>query len=315
MKAITYDHFGEADVLRLTEVAMPTPADDGVIVAMHASSVNVIDIRSRLGLLWPLVNRKFPKTPGADVAGVVTSVGPGTTGLKVGDRVFGATNAFKGGAFAEFVAVREAALAKMPAAMRFEDAAALPIAGLAALYSLRELGGIRKGNRVLIYGSSGAVGLFAIQLARYFGAHITTVSGPGGVAPSQAMGADVTIDYKAGPVRLEGPFDIILDYAGVFAFAAARRHLAADGRFIDASPTIPKVIGSKIANVLRRQKNQMLMTAAKSADLAFLASLVEAGALKVTIAKSYPLSQAQQAFRHHEAGGTIGKIIVTSEGV
>ncbi len=313
MKAITYDRFGPADVLRLTEVATPTPAERGVVVAMHASSVNVIDIRSRLGLLSPLVDKKFPKTPGADVAGIVTSVGAGVTGLKVGDRVFGATNAFKGGAFAEFVAVPEAALAKIPPAMSFQDAATLPIAGLAALYALRELGNTRQGSRVLIYGSSGAAGLFAIQLAKHFGAHVTTVSGPGGVGPSRAMGADVTIDYKAGPVTLAGPFDVIVEFAGVLDFPAARRHLAAGGRFIDASPTIPKVIGSKIANLFRRQKNQMLMTAAKSTDLACLAALVEAGSLKVTIAKSYPLSEAQQAFRHHEAGGTVGKVVVTAE--
>jgi NADPH:quinone reductase-like Zn-dependent oxidoreductase len=313
MKAVIYDRFGKADVLRLSEVAMPAAADNGVVVAMHATSVNVIDIRSRLGLLSPLVNKKFPKIPGADLAGIVASAGPKATSLKVGDRVFGATNVFKGGAFAEFVAVPEAALAKMPPSMSFEDAATLPIAGLAALYSLREMGNVGKGSRVLIYGSSGATGLFAIQLAKYFGANVTAVSGTGGVEAARAMGADVTIDYKAGPVRLEGPFDIIVDYAGVLDFRAARFQLAARGRFINASPTIPKVIGSKIANVFRRQKNQMLMTAAKSKDLAFLASLVEAGTLKVTIAKSYPLSEAKQAFLHHEAGGTVGKVVVRAE--
>jgi NADPH:quinone reductase-like Zn-dependent oxidoreductase len=313
MKAIIYDHFGTADVVRLSEVAMPKPADDGVVVAMRATSVNVIDIRSRMGLLYPLVNKTFPKIPGADVAGTVMSVGPRTAGLKAGDRVFGATNAFKGGAFAEFVAVPEAALAKMPPAMSFEDAATLPLAGLAALYSLRELGKATKGSRVLIYGSSGAAGLFAIQLAKYFGAHVTAVSGTGGVGASRMMGADVTIDYKAGPVRLVGPFDVIIDFAGILVFPAVREHLAAGGRFIDASPSIPKVIGSKIANMFRRQKNQMLMTVAKSRDLAFLASLVEAGALKVTIAKSFRLSEAREAFLYHEAGGAVGKVVVTAE--
>jgi NADPH:quinone reductase-like Zn-dependent oxidoreductase len=313
MKAMTYDHFGQADVMRLSEVAPPKATERSVVVAMHATSVNVIDIRARLGLLSPLVNKRFPKTPGADVAGIVASVGHKTTGLKVGDRVFGATNAFKGGAFAEFVAVPEAALAKMPPSMSFEDAATLPIAGLAALYSLRELGNATKGSRVLIYGGSGAAGLFAIQLAKHFGAHVTSISGTGGVEASRAMSADITIDYKAGPVKLDGRFDIIIEFAGVLDFPAARRHLADRGRFIDASPTIPKVIGSTLFNLLRKQKNQMLMTAAKSKDLAFLASLVEAGTLKVTIAKSYPLSEAKQAFLHHEAGGTVGKVVVTAE--
>jgi NADPH:quinone reductase-like Zn-dependent oxidoreductase len=201
MISITYDRFGSIDVLTVTDTAFgqEIPAHS-VEVAMHASSINTIDVRAREGLLSPLVNKKFPKTPGADVSGIVTRIGAKVTALKVGDSVFGATDPFKVGAFAERVIVPTKQLAKKPSTISHEQAATLPIAGLAALYSLQELGHIKAGQRVLIYGSSGAVGLFAIQLAKSAGAHVTTVSGTKGVAVAQSFGADHSIDYCAGVV-------------------------------------------------------------------------------------------------------------------
>jgi len=312
MKALTYRQFGGAEQLRIEEAPEPVPQEDGVVLSMQASSLNVIDIRSLKGLMAPFVNGKFPKIPGTDIAGIVTATGSKARKFKVGDRVFGATNAFKGGAFAEYAAVPESALTFIPEFLKIEEAAALPTTGLAALYAMRDLGRVKPGDRVLIYGSSGAAGLFAIQIAKVLGAETTTVSGTAGAAASKAIGADEAIDYKSGPVMLGGKFDVIVDFSSNFPFAVARQHLTVAGRFIEASPSIPKFIGSLLANPFRKQKHLMLQTVARTADLDYLVSLVKRGQLKVTIAKIFPIYQAKQAFLDHDRGGIVGKIAITA---
>lgn len=246
MKAITYHSFGAADLLRTEELPLPEIADDQVLVAVRATSVNVIDSRVREGKLGILVNKHFPKIPGSDVAGVVEKVGAGVTRFRPGDAVFGATNPFQGGAFAEFATLPEGAIAGKPSALSFAQAAALPITGLAALYSLRELGEIHEGSRVLVYGSSGSAGLFAIQLGKLLGGHVTGVCGTNGVALCEELGADVVVDYKAGPVTLHGPYDLVIDFSGRFGFDAARHHMTEHGRFVDPSPTVPQFVGRRL---------------------------------------------------------------------
>lgn len=311
MKAVLYQKFGPTSVLELSDLPAPVAPPDGVLVRVHATSTNVIDSRARRGEMSPFVNKKFPKIPGADFSGVIAAVGPQAKRFRVGEAVFGATNPFNGGAFAEFVAVKEDAIAAKPAALSFEQAAALPVTGLAALYAMRELGKIARGQRVLIYGSSGGAGLFAIQIAKYFGAQITTVSGTAGAAASRDAGADITLDYRKGPVSLSGPYDIIVDFSSHFPFSLARPHLTPGGRFIEASPTIPKFLGSMIANLFRRQKHLMLQTESHGKDLEFLTSLFLNQALDIRIAQVFPLSAARAAYDMQDAGGTIGKVVVS----
>lgn len=153
--------------------------------------------------------------------------------------------------------------------------------------------------------------MYAIQLAKIFCAHVTAVCGTAGIKACREMGADITIDYKSDTVYLSESYDVIIDYSSRFTFADARPHLTADGRYVDSSPSIPKVIGSSIANLFRKQKNLMLMTSANSDDLNFLSSLVQKNQLRVTVAKAYPLEASREAFVQQERGGTVGKIIVT----
>ena len=311
MNAITYHQFGPLDVLQLETAPPPSNSEHTVIVSVRATSVNVLDSRVRDGKMGILVNSHFPKIPGSDLAGVVESVGNGVTGLRPGDEVFGATDPFKGGAFAEYATVPEGALALKPEMLSFEQAAAVPITGLAALYSLRELGKVQSGSRVLIYGASGSAGLFAIQLGKLLGAHITSVCGTSGLSLCRQLGADVVLDYRTGAVPLQGPYDVVVDFSSRFPFEDARHQLAEDGRYIDPSPTIPHFIGSKITNPFRHQKDLMLQTEAKTEDLRYLASLIESGKLKITIAQTFKLAEAREAFRKQEAGGVLGKIVVT----
>lgn len=312
MKALVYHRFGNADVMNIEEIVSPPIPDNGVLIAMRASTVNVIDYLARNGVMAPMVNKKFPKIPGADVAGIVTEVGKNATHLKVGDAVFGFGSAFKGGSIAEQVALPESVLTKKPEALGFNEAAALPVTGLAALLALRDLGNVKQGDQVLIYGSSGAAGLFAVQLGKIMGAHVTAVCGTDGVATTQSMGADAVVDYKSGTVKFDRLFDIIIDFSNHFAFGKARMYLKPKGRFIDASPNIPKFIGSMLKNPFRSQKELMLQTTSRPKDLDYLALLATSGKLKITIAKIYPLAEAKQAFIEMETKGAIGKIVITN---
>jgi 2-desacetyl-2-hydroxyethyl bacteriochlorophyllide A dehydrogenase len=312
MKALTYDHFGNADALHVSDLPKPVPGKNEVVIAVRATSVNVIDNRVRQGTMGPLVNKKFPKVPGSDVAGVVTEVGADVGDFKVGDAVFGAVDPFKGGAASEYVKVPASQLAMKPKALSFEEAASLPIAGLAALYSLRDLGKVSAGSKVLIHGASGAVGLFAIQIAKASGAHVTAVAGTSGLAAVKDMGADIAIDYKKqDATAFPSTFDVIINASGKFPFSAGKKFLTADGRLIEPSPTIPVFIGSKIANLFRRKKHLVLQTFPKRQDLDHLSKLIETGALRTTIARRFGFAEAAEAFATQEKGGVVGKLIVS----
>ena len=309
MRAWTYRKFGPPEVLSLGEAPEPVAPEKGVVVALKASALNVLDVRVRKGLMFPFADRKFPKIPGVDVAGVVTAVGPGVRRLKVGDAVFGAGSAFKGGALAERVAVPEDGLAILPPGLDFETAATLPTTGLAALQAVRDLGRVLSGQRLLAHGGSGAAGLVAIQLAKLRGAHVTSVSGASGLEAVRAAGADVALDYRRKPFELGAPYDVIVNFSSAFPYERARRHLTPAGRFIEASPTIPKFLGSMIANNFRARKHLMLQTTARTAALQDLAALVVQGKVRVEVARVYAFEEVAAAYAEFEKGGTVGKIV------
>lgn len=311
MKAIAYDRFGGLDELHPADLPDPSPGQGEVLVKIMAVSANVIDNRARSGMMGPLVKKKFPRIPGADLAGVVAAVGPGVTEFRAGDAVFGALDPFKGGAAAEMASVPAKQLAPKPPSLSFQEAAALPIAGLAALQALRDLGGVKRGDRVLIHGASGGVGLLAVQIGKALGARVTAVASGEGLALAQTFGADVGVDYRrpSGDAA-QGPFKLILNASGKMPFASGRPLLAADGVLVEPSPTIPLFIGANIANLFRRQKHKPLATAAKRQDLEVLAKMVADRALTPTIAKAYPFADAKKAFADLERGGAIGKLVI-----
>jgi NADPH:quinone reductase-like Zn-dependent oxidoreductase len=312
MKALSYDRFGPVDLLRLADRPEPTVRPGDVLVSVRASSLNVIDGRVRAGVLGPLVRKDFPKISGADVAGVVAAVGSAVREFAVGDRVFGAVDPFRGGAHAERVAVPAAQLAPLPAALDFERAAALPITGLAALQSLRDLARVRSGERLLVHGGSGGYGLFAIQLARTYELEVTAVAGSdAGLAAVRAAGAETLIDYRAAPAeRFAQVFDVILNASGRLPYALARQSLAPHGRLVEPSPTIPLVIGTLLLNPFRRCKHLPLMTKIVRRDLEHLAELTVRGTLRPSISSVVPFVDAPPAIRAFERGGTVGKVVV-----
>lgn len=311
MKAVSYARFGGVDVLEFTDQPEPAQRDEAVLVAVRATSINIVDIRSRNGVMWPLVNKSFPKIPGADIAGTVIAIGKAVRDFRVGDRVFGARDPFKGGGFAEKASVGAGKLAKIPQALDFVAAAAIPTVGVAALQAMRDLGKLAAGQRVLIYGASGPLGLVAVQLAKAAGAHVTAVAGSRGLDLLREFGADIIFDHTKDRISFDNPFDIVLECSGAFPFKLARRHLAPAGRFIETSPTIPKTIGSMAANLVRRQKHLMLMAAARRNDLEELACMIAAGRLRVPVAETFTFDRAVAAFRAVEQGRPPGKVVVT----
>ena len=311
MRAYCYDRFGDASVLHVADRPEPSAKSGEVVVAIEARSINLIDIRVRSGMMGPLVSKRFPKTPGADFAGVVTAVGGEVKDVRVGDRVFGAADPFKGSAFAERIVVPASQIAPMPQAISTAEAAALPIAGLAALQALRDLGAVKAGQAALIHGATGPVGLYAIQLAKRIGAHVTAVGGAG-LDAARLFGADDCVDYRGGQTMSRGRgFDFILNASGKLPYALGKALLTPTGRLIEPSPTIPVFIGSKLGNVFRGRKHMVLATQVRRADLEYLARLVGEGSLKPLIASSFAFADTISAFAMVERGGVVGKVVVT----
>lgn len=312
MRAVSYDRFGGPEVLGFTERPAPVAKDREIVVRVEARSINLIDIRVRSGMLGPLVSKRFPKVPGADFAGTIVAAGAAVSGLRVGDRVFGAANPFQGGSFAEALAVPAAQVAPLPPGLEAGTAAVLPIAGLAALQTIRDLGRLLPGQKLLLHGATGPVGLYALQLAKALGAHVTAVGGAG-LETARALGADALIDYRSGAaVPPMARFDVILNASGKLPFGKARALLAPAGRLIEPTPTIPLFIGSKIGNLFRQQKHLALATQPRTADLAHLAALVVEGRLKLVIAATFAFEDALKAFALVERGGVVGKVLVTA---
>jgi NADPH:quinone reductase-like Zn-dependent oxidoreductase len=312
LKALVFMAFGDVDVLEIAEVAEPLVAPDEVLVAMHATSVNILDSRIRKGLLGGMVDRHFPKIPGGDVCGVVVEAGSEVVGFAPGDAVYGAVNPFKGGAFAEHIAVPAAQLAPKPLELSFPEAAAVPINGLAALHAIRDLGRVAGGNTVLIHGASGAVGLFAIQIAKHLGAHVTAVTGTEGLAAVLEAGADDAIDFrKTDGQQFTQRFDVILNASRMFGYSVAKRVLKRGGRLVEPSPTIADILTAALLNPFRSTKHLILETMPTSKDLVDLNTMIAQGVLKPHVARIYPLEEVRAAFAELETGTVVGKLVVT----
>jgi NADPH:quinone reductase-like Zn-dependent oxidoreductase len=324
MKAIVYCEYGTADVLRLQDIEKPVPADDQVLVKVHAASVNPLDwhylrgtpyfMRLDAGLRKPKVTRL-----GVDFAGTVEAVGGKVTKFKPGDEVFGGRT----GAFAEYVAVREyRAIALKPSGVTFEQAASIPIAALTALQALRDTGKVQSGQKVLINGASGGVGTFAVQIAKSYGANVTGVCSTHNLDLVRSLGADKVIDYTkedfaAGADR----YDLILDNVGNRTLAEFRRVLTPNGRYVQIGGGGPhagswigplgRVLGAVVESRFVSQSMGMMLAELNHDDLALVADLITSGKVAPVIDRRYPLSEVPAAIRYLEEGHARGKVIIT----
>jgi NADPH:quinone reductase-like Zn-dependent oxidoreductase len=320
MQAIVQDRFGKPDVLELREVDQPDVGDDEVLVRVHAASVNPADWYAMAGFPYvarPQMGLRTPRARlGLDVAGEVVAVGERVTRCKAGDEVFGAGS----GTLAEYAAVPEDALVAKPANLSFEQAAAVPVAGLTALQGLRDKGGIRPGQRVLINGASGGVGTFAVQVAKAFGADVTGVCSPRNVELVASLGADQVIDYTRQDFTRTGRrYDLLLDVAGSRPWSACRRVLDPGATLVLVGAPkgsrllgpLDHILGVRLASLRASQTVGFFISTARTADLAALGELLAAGTVTPVVERSYALRDAAEALRYLGQGHAKGKLVVT----
>lgn len=321
MKAIVQDVYGSADVLELRDVGQPAPGDDEVLIRVRAAGVEQGVWHLMTGM--PYLTRAFfglkaPRNPirGREVAGRVEAVGRNVVGFRPGDEVFGTAE----GTFAEFVCAKEGKIARKPARLSFEQAAAVPISATTALQGLRNSGRLQPGQDVLIIGAGGAVGSFAVQLAKALGAQVTGVCSTAKLDLVRSIGADHVIDYRHDDFA-DGArrFDLILDTAGNRPLSVLRRALRRRGTLVIVGGEgggrwtggFERSLRAALLTPFVGQKLKGLMTAERQEDLRYLAELIDAGSVTPVIDKSYPLRDAAAAIRHLRDGHARGKVVIT----
>ncbi len=318
MKAIVYTEYGPPDVLHIEEVEKPTPIENQVLIKVHAASVNAQDYRMRKGkpflarlMIGGLLKPKNTRI-GSDVAGRVEAVGENVKQFQPGDEVFGCRD----GAFAEYVCAREEALALKPTNISFEAAAAVPVAALTALQGIRHAGGIQPGQKVLIQGASGGVGMFAVQIAKSYGAEVTAVCSTKNLNMARSIGADHVIDYtRVDFTRNPQRYDLILAINGYHSLSAYKRALNPQGIYVCAGGALLQflqamLLGSLMSKNGGKKMGSMGIAKVKREDLVFLAKLLEEGKIVPVIDRIYPLSEIVEAFRYVEEKHAQGKVVI-----
>jgi len=309
MKAIVYNKKAHPDKLVYCDIEKPVPNDDEVRVKIIAASVNAADYRS---MKMGLIPKK--KIFGADIAGIVESAGRNIQQFKLGDEVIGEIADHGFGGFAEYALAPEKLLVHKPSKISFEDAAALPMAALTALQALRDKGNIQNGHQVLIIGSGGGVGTFAVQLAKYFGATVTAICGTKNVEQTKKLGADEVIDYtKENFTKSNKSYDIILAVNGNYPLLACKRILNPKGRYVMVGGALSQIFKGIIFGwVMSLGPKKILFLAAKpkQKDLEFIAMLASDGKIKPVIDKYYPLDKTAVAVHYLGEGHATGKIVI-----
>lgn len=321
MKAVISTKYGPPDVLQLREVEKPTPGDNEVLIKVEAASVNFGDTSFARGK--PFLARLMgagllkPKNPilGSDIAGRVEAVGRNATQFKPGDEVFGDVSESGWGGYAEYDAVPEHVLALKPTNLTFEQAAAVPQAGVVALQGLRDKGRIQSGQKVLIVGASGGIGTFAVQIAKAFGAEVTGVCSTRNVHLVRSIGADHVIDYTHEDFSRNGQrYDLILATAGYRSILDYRHALSPNGIYVMTGGTMTQVFQAMLlGNLLSTGGRTLCALAAEpdQRDLNFMKDLIEASKVVPVIDRCFSLSEVPEAMRYYGTRHARGKVVIT----
>jgi NADPH:quinone reductase-like Zn-dependent oxidoreductase len=322
IQAVVQDTYGTPDVLRVEKIDRPEIADDEMLIRVRAASVHIGDWHVMTGQPYLMRVMGFgfraPKARvrGMDLAGTVEAVGKNVTRFRIGDEVFGTGN----GSFAEYATAREDKLASKPANLTFEQSAAVPTSACTALQALTA-GQIASGQQVLIIGASGGVGMFAVQIAKAFGAEVTGVSSPAKVDLVRSLGVDVVLDYTKDELTADGRrYDLILDMGGNRSLSELRRALTPKGTLVlVGGEGGGRLVGGAMGRSLRAlalspfvsHNLRMVVAATKEADLQILTELIEAGKVTAVIDRTYPLSKVPDALEYLSAGRARGKVVIT----
>jgi len=323
MKASIHTRYGPPEELQIREVEKPTPAEGEVLVRIHASTVTSSDCNVRnltfapawsrllmrlfvFGAFKPKINRL-----GIDLAGEVEAVGKGVSRFRAGDRVFGRPEpAF--GAHAEYICIPEDGfLTRMPETMTWEEAACLPLAGNTALYFIRDLGKVQAGQNVLVIGASGAIGTYAVQLGKHYGADVTGVCSGANLDLVRSLGADNVMDYTKEDFSRSGAvYDVVLDAVGKSSFSRGKQVMKMKSLYLTVLPTIAVMLQTAWTTLVGGKKVKFGDAVGNVDNLEFLRDLAEAGALKSAIDRRYPLEEIAEAFRYVEQGHKKGNVVI-----
>ena len=297
MKAVIQTKSGPPEVLKLVDIEKPVPKDDEMLIKIHAATVTKGDtvLRKLPRIVWPLfrfLGMRVKKIPGYEFAGEIEKVGKDVKQFKKGDQVFGTTTGTNSGTNTEYICLPEVrkkgVLALKPSSMTFEEAAAIPIGGMSPLYTIK--GKIKRGDKVLIYGASGSVGTYAVQLAKYFGAEVTGVCSTKNIEMVRSIGADNVIDYKKEDfTKRAEKYDVIFDAVIKTSKSACKDILKEEGVFLSIRS-------------FTKEENE---------NLIFLKKMFEEGKLKAVIDKSYPLEKIVEAHRYVEKGHKKGNVVIS----
>ncbi|MGZ4865927.1 MAG: NADP-dependent oxidoreductase [Candidatus Angelobacter sp.] len=331
MRAVIAEQYGGAEVLEISEdLPVPRVGPNGVLVQVHAASVNPVDWKLRQGLLHAVMPVVFPVIWGCDLAGVVTEVGPSVTLFKPGDEVYGMKDGYVGktyrGTYAEYVAVPEKSLAAKPSNLSYEEAAAVPATALTAWQAMVNQGNLKPGQRVLIHAGAGGVGVMAIQIAKAFGAYVAATASTRNQDFLRQLGADLAIDYTRDKIdKIRPKFDLILDGVGKSVWADSFRALKAGGRLVTLTAPIPQesagklkffataipgLAGGVVRGLLGGKRLLVTRVKPRGGELEKISTLIEAGKIRPVVEKVFALGQIAEAHRASETGHVRGKLAI-----
>jgi len=314
MQAIVTTGYGAESQLKYATVPVPQIGAGQLLIRVKAASVNPVDWKIRAGKLIFMTGIRPPRILGADFAGIVARVGSQVSDYAVGDAVWGKVNSFKGGAYAQFLCAKLDELAHKPESLDFATAAALPNVALTAYQALLHQARLQAGQRVLINGCSGGVGLAGLQIAKALGCQVTGVCGTRNLDLARQLGADQLIDYREQDVLAQaGGYDIFFDAVASLSLFKTRGLIKPGGCYVSTVPSLASALLGPLWKHDKARRIKTVMVKASHTDLEALATLAQDGRLSMPIERAYPLAKAAAAHRHSQGGHVVGKIILTMD--
>jgi NADPH:quinone reductase-like Zn-dependent oxidoreductase len=313
MKKVGYKHYGSVGVLEMIDAAVPAPAKGQLLIQVKAVSMNPLDWKIMEGKMKLMSGSTFPKGIGIDFSGVVEQLGDGIGKFQPGDAVFGSLDPFKGGALAQYLLVAEKDLALKPKNVSFEQAAAMPTVGMASLQIFDQLAPLHKGTKVLINGAAGGIGMFAIQIAKMKGAHVTSVASAKGLSWVRKWGSDVVLNYQEENILQTGnQYDVVIDLSGKMPYHLAKKIMQTPAVYVNSIPGPKEMVGAFLHNLFSQKKYKVLLLKQTQYRLETLSAYAAAG-MDILVGATFPMASFKEAYATASAGGMTGKGVITVE--